>query len=69
MYSSILSLTSALDGGGLLTPRPCRFIPGNDPLPIVKVAGWAPGPLWTGAKNLAHTGIRSPDRPANREAL
>jgi hypothetical protein len=25
MYSSTLSLTSALDGGGLLTPRPDRF--------------------------------------------
>jgi hypothetical protein len=24
----------------------------------------APGPVWTGAENLAPTGIRSPDRPA-----
>ena len=29
MYSSTLSLTSALDGGGWLTPRPGRFIPGK----------------------------------------
>jgi len=29
------SLTSALDGGGWSTPRPGRFIPGNDPVPIV----------------------------------
>ena len=25
---------------------------------------WAPEPVWTGAEILAHTGIRSPDRPA-----
>ena len=25
---------------------------------------WAPGPAWTGAGNLAPTGIRFPDRPA-----
>ena len=29
-YSSTLSLTSALDGGGWLTPRPGRFTPGKD---------------------------------------
>jgi hypothetical protein len=28
--------------------------------PIVSVAGWAPGPVWPGVKNLAPTGIRSP---------
>ena len=28
------------------------------------VAGLASGPVWTGAENLAVTGIRSPDRPA-----
>jgi hypothetical protein len=33
-YRSTFSLTSALDGGGLLTPRPGRFTPGNDPVPI-----------------------------------
>jgi hypothetical protein len=27
-------------------------------------AGWAPGSVWTGAENLAPTGIRSPDHPA-----
>ena len=31
--------------------------------------GWAPGPVWTGAENLASTGIRSPDRPARSEPL
>ena len=32
-------------------PRP--LYPGKDPVPIVQEAGWAPGPVWTGAKNLA----------------
>ena len=44
-------------------PRP-HFTPYKDPAPIVQEAGWAPGPVWTGAENLAPTGIRSPDRPA-----
>jgi len=57
-------LTSALDGGGWSTSRPGRFTPGKDPVPIVQEAGWAPGPVRTGAENLAPTGIRSPDRPA-----
>jgi hypothetical protein len=30
---------------------------------------WAPGTGWTGAENLAPTGIRSPDRPARSESL
>ena len=29
----------------------------------------APGPVWTGAENLAPTGIRSPDRPVRSESL
>ena len=50
------------------TPRP--LYPGKDPVPIVEEAGWAPGPVWTGAENLAPpTGIRSPDRPARSESL
>jgi hypothetical protein len=43
--------------------------PGKDPVPIVQQAGWAPGPVWTGAENLASTGIRSPDRPAHSQLL
>jgi hypothetical protein len=56
--------TSALDEGGCSVPRPGRFTPGKDPVPIVQEAGWAPGPVWTCSKNLAPTGIRSPNRPA-----
>ena len=42
---------------------------GKDPVPIVQEAGWASGSVWTGAENLAPTGIRSPDRPARRQSL
>ena len=56
--------SSALDGVEWLTLRPGRFTPRNKPIRIVQVAGWAPGPVWTVAENLAPTGIRSPDLPA-----
>jgi hypothetical protein len=45
------------------------FTPGKDPVPIVQEAGWAPEPVWTGAENLAPTGIRSPDHPARSQSL
>jgi hypothetical protein len=35
-----------------VTPLPL-FTPGKDPVPIIQEAGWAPGPVWTGAENLA----------------
>jgi len=35
-----------------VTPRPL-FTPGKDPVPIVQEAGWAPGPVWTGAENFS----------------
>ena len=51
-------------GSGVsVTPQPL-FTPGKDPVPIVQEVGLVPGPVWTGAENLASTGIRSPDRPA-----
>jgi hypothetical protein len=34
---------------------------GNNTALIVQEGGWAQGPVWTGADNLATTGIRSPD--------
>jgi hypothetical protein len=43
---------------------PAAIYPRENPVPIVQEAGWAPGPVWTGAENLAPTGIRSPDCPA-----
>ena len=54
--------------GVSVTPRPL-FTPGKDLVPIVQEAGWAPGPVWTGAENLAPTGVRSPDCPAHSQSL
>ena len=68
MYISTLSLTSTLNWGGLSKPRPSHFTAGKDPVPILKEAGWAPGPAWTGVENLAPTGIRSSDHPARSES-
>jgi len=68
-YSSILSLTSALDGGGWSMPRPGRFTPGKEPVLIVQEVGWAPGQVWTRAGNLNPNGIRSPGRPARSEFM
>ena len=31
--------------------------PEKDPVPIVQEAVWAPGPVWTGAENLAPPGF------------
>jgi hypothetical protein len=39
------------------TPR-LLYSQERDPVPIVQEAGWAPGPVWTAAENLAPTGIR-----------
>jgi len=60
----------ALEGGEGSVPRPGHSLPpGKDPVPIVQVAGWAPGPVWTGAENLTPTGIQSLDRPARSQSL
>ena len=48
---------------------PAALPSGKHPVPIVQEAGWASGPVWTGAENLASTGIRSPDRPARGESV
>jgi len=51
-----------------VTPRPI-FTPGKDPVPIVQEVGWTPEPVCTCARNLAPTGIKSPDRPARSQSL
>jgi hypothetical protein len=48
---------------------PAASARGKDPVPIVQEAGWAPGPVWTGAENLASTGVRSTDRLALSQSL
>ena len=52
--------------GVSVTTRPL-FTPGKDPVPNVQETGWASGPVWTSAENLAPTEIRSPDRPARSQ--
>ena len=69
MYSSTLSLTSALDGSGWSTLSLLCFTPGKDPLLIVQEDGWAPGPVWADAEYFASPGIRSWDRPVRSESL
>ena len=69
MSSSTLFLTSALEGVRGQRHAHTVFTPGKDQVPIAQEAGWASGPVWTGAENLAPTGIRSPDRPARRQSL
>jgi hypothetical protein len=53
MYGSTLSLTLALDGGGLSMPCPGCFTLGKtDMVPIVKETGWVLVLVWKGAKYL-----------------
>jgi hypothetical protein len=56
-------------GCGVGVTPPPFFTPGKDPVPVVQEAGWAPRPVWTGAKNLAPTGIRFPDLTARSQSL
>ena len=46
---------------------PAAFTHGERP--GTHCTGWASEPLWIGAENLAHTGIRPPDLPARSESL
>jgi hypothetical protein len=69
-YSSTLSLTLALDGGGWSTPRPGHFTPGKQTrYPFYRRLGGPQG--WSGRLRKISTppGIQSPDRPARSESL
>ena len=55
---------------GIQCHAPAALPPAKGPAPIVQEAGRAPGPVWTVAENIAHTGIRPPeDLPARSEPL
>jgi len=41
---------------------------GKDPVPIVREAGWSPGPVWTGGKSRPHRDSIL-DRPARNQSL
>jgi hypothetical protein len=47
----------SVDRGEWSASRPGRFTPGKDPVPTVQEDGWAPGPVWTYAKNFVPIGI------------
>ena len=49
------------------TPRP-HFILWKEPVPILREAGWAPGPVWTGGKSRLHRNS-TPDRPVLSQSL
>ena len=68
-YSSALSLTSALDGVGVQRETQVALPRGKDSVTIIQEAGWAPGPVRTGVKNLAPTGFRSSDLSARIQSL
>jgi len=53
----------------VVNATPGLFNPRKDPVLIIQDAGWAPGPVWTGAENLAPIEIRFPDRPVCSESL
>ena len=46
-------MTTVLEGVRVQRHAPAALYPGKDPVPIVQEAGWAPGPVWTGAENVA----------------
>jgi len=57
-------MTAALEGGEWSAARPGRTLPpAKDPVPILKKARWAPGPVWTGGKFRPHRDS-IPNRPA-----
>jgi len=51
-------MTAALEGGEWSVTSWPHFTARKDPVPIAQEAGWATGPIWTGAENLVPTGIR-----------
>jgi hypothetical protein len=50
-------MTTALEGVRGQRHAPAALYPGKDAVPIVQETGWAPGPVWTGAENLAPPGF------------
>jgi hypothetical protein len=42
---------------------------GGNSITFKQVAGWAPGPVWTGVENLARTGVRFLDSLVRSQSL
>ena len=69
MYSSTLSLTSALNGGAWLTPCTGRITSGKETRYSFCRRLGAPRPVWTGEENVASHRDSIPDRPAHSGSL
>ena len=54
---------------GGLRHVPAALPPGKTRYPLCRRLGGAAVPVWTGAENLAFTGIRYPDHPARSESI
>jgi len=63
MYSYTLSLTSAIEGVGGQGNAPAALPPGMNRYPLYRRLGGPQG-RYGRAENLAHTGIRYPERSA-----
>jgi len=69
MYSSALSLSSALNGVGFYLHSPEALPLESTTVSIVQKTGWALGTLWTDGENLAPTDVRSPKFPARSKSF
>jgi len=69
MYSSNLSLTSALDWEEWLKQQSLLFYREGNSVHIVQRLGGAPWPVRTGTENLALTSVRTPDCLIRSELL
>ena len=69
LYSSSLSLTSALDWGAWSASRPAALPPAMTRYPLFRRLGGPQSRSGRGRKISLPTGIRSPDRPARRKSL
>ena len=68
MYSYTLPSTSAVDGVDGQRHAPASLLSGKDPVPIEQETGWAPGPVWMGAENLA-SHLDSIPRPSSPQRV
>ena len=68
-FIGVLFLQHEFESDRWSTSRSGHFNVEKDRVPIVYKAGWATGPVWTGAEYLAATRIRSSQRPASSESL
>jgi hypothetical protein len=58
MHSFTLSLTSAIGGAVVVSVKVLPLYPREkNPVPTVQETGWAPGPVYTSAENLAPQGF------------